>query len=162
MTTSVSRASLLRGRLREPGTVLRPPWARSEAVFSNLCDACDACREACPEGIIEHGSGRLPVIDFRGGGCTFCRRCLEACPTGALSAAVAPPWPYQARIGSGCLAARGIVCRLCAEHCESRAIRFRLVVGGAAVADIDAGACNGCGACVGVCPNDSIRIERQS
>ncbi len=142
----------MRGRVRDSEPPFRPPWAGSELEFSRLCDACGLCREACPEGIIQRGAGGLPEVAFEDGHCSFCRRCVEACPTGALTIATADPWPYLARIDDSCLEARGIVCRLCGEQCEARAISFKLAVGGRALAEIDAGSCNACGACVGVCP----------
>lgn len=141
---------------------MRPPWAKAEPAFSTLCERCDACREACPEGVVRQGADGLPEINFSDGHCSFCRACVEVCPTDALAVGGSEPWPYLANIDASCLAARGIVCRTCGEHCEAGAISFKLALGGRAVAEIDETACTGCGACVGICPGNSISIERKS
>lgn len=62
-------------------------------------------------------------------------------------------------IGPACLALNGVVCRVCAEHCESHAIRFRLAPGGVAVPLLRAERCDGCGACVKVCPASAIALQ---
>jgi ferredoxin-type protein NapF len=55
-----------------------------------------------------------------------------------------------------------VVCRSCGEVCESAAIGFRLATGGRALALIDSQRCNGCGACLAVCPVRSITLTPQS
>ena len=85
MRQSISRASLLRGRLRGGPPPLRPPWALAEPAFLEACTRCDACRAACPEGILVRGSGGFPLVDFQRGECTFCGRCAAACEDGALT-----------------------------------------------------------------------------
>jgi len=62
-------------------------------------------------------------------------------------------------IGPACLALNGVVCRVCAEHCESHAIRFRLAPGGVAVPLLRAERCDGCGACVKACPVSAIALQ---
>lgn len=164
MRQSISRASLLRGRLRGGPPPLRPPWALAEPAFLEACTRCDACRAACPEGILVRGSGGFPLVDFQRGECTFCGRCAAACEDGALTrpqgTAAGAPWDAVALVGAGCLARKGIVCRSCEDACEPRAIRF--AVGPPAAPQIDLGACTGCGACVAPCPVDAIEIQRSS
>ena len=164
MTLSVDRRQFLRGRLR-PGTVtLRPPWALPEADFTAACTRCDQCLHQCPEHILVRGSGGFPELDFQPGGCDFCGACLAACEPGALAGQAALPehaWCQIAAIGAACLSTRGIVCRACGDACEPRAIRFRLAVGGKAMPEVDSARCNGCGACVGVCPVQAVGISRQ-
>ncbi|WP_448206202.1 ferredoxin-type protein NapF [Azospirillum sp. sgz302134] len=165
---AVSRASLLRGAFRadtgkqpirpEP---IRPPWAIPDARgFAAACDACGRCGPACPERIITIDRIGRPVVDFSENGCTFCGACAEACPTGALarSAPDVAPWTLTARIGADCLSFNGTDCRVCADHCDERAIRFRPLGRGRWLPDIEAVDCTGCGACVGVCPVKAVTV----
>lgn len=62
-------------------------------------------------------------------------------------------------IGPECLALNRVVCRSCAEHCEVHAIHFRLAPGGISVPLVRAERCNGCGACVPVCPTSAISLQ---
>ncbi|HTN30352.1 MAG TPA: ferredoxin-type protein NapF [Pseudomonas sp.] len=137
--------------LSVPGA--RPPWAVAEPLFIERCDRCDACISACAPRILRAGSGGFPVIDFSATGCTLCGACLEACTRDALLGDSArEPFPWQAAIGTQCLAQHGVECRLCAESCEAGAIRFRPRLGGIAQPELDTEHCNGCGACVAPCP----------
>ena len=151
-----SRRAFLRGRVRSDSSRL-PPWSRSD--FTDLCERCDACVEACEEGILARGDGGFPQVDFSRGGCTFCQSCVSACEHDAFRQPDEPPWRLSARPGERCLSAGGIVCRSCGDACEARAIRFRLQVGGSALPEIDSSRCNGCGACYAVCPTTAILIE---
>jgi ferredoxin-type protein NapF len=160
----VNRRQFLRGRLRPVAASLRPPWALPEADFTAACTRCDQCLQQCPEGILARGSGGFPELNFQSGGCSFCGACLAACEPGALSSETALPahaWRQTAVIGSGCLSARGTVCRACGDVCEPRAIRFRLALGGRAIPVVDSARCNGCGACIGVCPVRVVSVSRQ-
>lgn len=67
--------------------------------------------------------------------------------------------PSIAAIGDFCLALRGIVCRVCEEQCEARAIRVRLAVGGGTAPAVAAALCTGCGACVAPCPAHAIALR---
>lgn len=62
-------------------------------------------------------------------------------------------------IGPACLALNSVVCRSCAEHCEHHAIHFRLAPGGIAIPLVRAERCNGCGACVPICPTSAITLQ---
>jgi len=62
-------------------------------------------------------------------------------------------------IGPSCLALNRVVCRSCAEHCERHAIRFRLAPGGIAVPVLRIERCDGCGACIPVCPTSAISMR---
>jgi len=62
-------------------------------------------------------------------------------------------------IGPACLALNRVVCRSCAEHCEAHAIHFRLAPGGIAVPLVRVERCNGCGACIPVCPTSAIALQ---
>lgn len=155
-TQRLSRRGLFR-RLagsRTPEAV-RPPGAGTEARFLADCTGCGACVDACPEGILAM-SGGYPEVQFSHGGCDFCGACADVCRPGALSGAAV--FGHRVTIGSGCLSAAGVVCRICAEQCETGAIRIRPAVGGRAAPELDAAACTGCGACIGPCPAGAVAV----
>lgn len=166
MTGSISRLQLLRGGSMGRETPIRPPFALSESAFIDACERSNACVKACPEKILVRSPGGFPELDFTRGACTFCYDCVKACPNGALDRAAAEdasalPWSVTAEIGAGCLAQSKVMCRSCGDRCGARAVRFRLVVGGAAIPEIDRTACNGCGACVTACPSGAVRMAHR-
>lgn len=161
MSRPISRMQFLRGDIRGDGAPLRPPWALPEAAFVDTCNRCGACIPACPQAILEKGRGGYPQVNFHYGECVFCRECLECCEEGALQAPNDPeasPWSLKARIENDCLALRGIVCGICAEQCEPRAIRMRPRVGGPVVPVIQTVVCTGCGACYQNCPAKAVAM----
>ncbi|HEY9200263.1 MAG TPA: ferredoxin-type protein NapF [Gammaproteobacteria bacterium] len=159
MATSINRMQFLRGDFSGRQSPLRPPWAKSEAEFIESCTACNECLSACPQKIIVKGRAGYPLVDFNLGECVFCERCLQACPTDALEKTGDQPWQIQAEISPSCLTMKGVVCRSCSEHCETRAIRFIARVGEVARPQINSQSCNGCGACVAVCPVAAVEIH---
>ena len=58
-----------------------------------------------------------------------------------------------------CLARRGVECRVCADLCEPRALRFVPARGGIAQMRIDVERCTGCGDCIAPCPVGATRLE---
>ena len=143
----------------------RPPWARKENLFAQLCDQCGDCIRACEIGLLHRGSGGFPEIRFTESGCDFCGDCLQSCTTGALNAPVPAPslaWTWRAEIESGCLSQRGIVCRACGDACDAEAIAFELQTGGRAQPRVDEQLCNGCGECLAVCPENAVSLRTRS
>jgi ferredoxin-type protein NapF len=136
---------------------IRPPWS-DPAGFTAVCTRCDACIDACPESILQRGTGGFPEISFASAACTFCGDCRTACPEPVFTAGDAPPWSLTAAIDDHCLARQNVVCRSCKEACDSGAIRFQLAVGSAGLPVVDPEACTGCGACVAPCPANAIAI----
>ena len=63
-----------------------------------------------------------------------------------------------AQVGSGCLMADGIACRLCEDSCEAGAFRFRPQIGGKSEVRVDEERCTACGDCIGHCPVGAISI----
>jgi len=153
----ISRRQFLRGDLAGRKPTLRPPWALEGDAFLAACTRCGDCVPACPTNIVVLAGG-YPTVDFSRGECTFCGACVDACKPGALHKADAPPWRIKAEIGSNCVAFKDAVCRSCGDACAPAAIRFRPRVGGAAVPEVDAGRCTGCGACVAPCPASAIAL----
>lgn len=160
MSMAISRMQFLRGDFRGDRHALRPPWALSEAQFIEQCDRCKRCIDACTQGLLSAGRGGFPVIDFQRGECTFCRACLESCATGALAASEAtPPWQLSISISDACLTQKAVICRSCAEQCDSRAIRFRPAAGHVPTPQFTAALCTGCGACIAPCPVAAISMK---
>lgn len=157
---AVSRAGLLRGRFRPDANAIRPPWALVDAqAFASACDACGRCGPACPEGIIAVDRIGRPQIDFAKGGCSFCGACADRCPTGALSRVEeGSPWSLVATIGAACLSLAGTDCRMCQDHCDPAAIRFRPLGRGRWLPTVEEADCTGCGACVAVCPVGAVSV----
>ncbi len=158
MSPDPRRRQFLRSCAGIPPQAPRPPWALAEGEFLRSCDRCAACVQACPEGILLRGHDGLPQLAFQRGECTFCGECAAACPTGTLRRTGAP-WMATPGIEPGCLALNGVICRVCAEHCDQGAIRFRLVAGGHALPELELAACNGCGACVAPCPVQAMSVQ---
>lgn len=159
MATELTRRRFLQGSaVGTDAGAIRPPGAHRTS-FAELCRDCDLCSKACPEQIITMDQHGQPVVEFEQGACTFCGACADACPTGALHTDLVEQWPWRARINSGCLSRNGVICRSCQDACESRAIRFRLQTGGRAEPILDRDTCTGCGACVSVCPVQSVELE---
>lgn len=153
-----AKRSLLRGRISTRSLTHRMPW--KVADFTDRCQRCGDCLAACAEKVIVEGDGGFPTVDFHRGGCTLCADCVTACRHGALlRVADQSAWSLIATIDATCLSARGIACRSCGEACELQAIRFRLVVGGKAIPELDSSICNGCGSCVSTCPVKAIHME---
>lgn len=136
---------------------LRPPWALAEADFLQHCTRCADCIGACPGQVLQRDPQGYPQFLPQRGECTFCGRCAAACEPGALDATRPQPWDLRARVGTACLARRGVVCQACRDACETQAIRFAPAAVPAAPR-IDPERCSGCGACVGACPVDALAL----
>lgn len=69
------------------------------------------------------------------------------------------PQAREARIGAGCLSYTGTDCRMCSDHCDHGAIRFRPLGRGRWLPTVEAGGCTGCGDCASVCPVKAVTME---
>ncbi|SCZ52450.1 ferredoxin-type protein NapF [Thiohalomonas denitrificans] len=164
MEKTISRAQFLRGDFSGAKRPIRPPGSVDEAIFVSRCSGCGDCISACETGALIRGRGGFPALDFSRGECIFCSACADACPKGVITSdpEVSAQWDLVAHIDGNCLAKGGVICRTCGERCEHGAIRFRLAVGGVALLQFDASACNGCGACVAPCPTGAVAVRKSA
>ncbi|MBL8642869.1 MAG: ferredoxin-type protein NapF [Rhodospirillaceae bacterium] len=154
---SHARRAFLRGKTSEPAA-LRPPWALSETEFIEKCTRCGDCVSACPQHVLINLDGGYPAFDPQRGECTFCGECVTACSAKALlQTQDQKPWHTTAVISSACLAQNGVTCLSCRDACGETAIQFQIAKGGVIPA-LNADRCNGCGACVSVCPVNAISL----
>jgi ferredoxin len=157
--------------------LLRPPGAVGEAAFQGGCIRCGSCTRACPTGIIQpavrhsDGTGLLaPYLHFSGP--DYCRQdcnlCGRVCPTGVIR-----PLPLAEKnrrvIGiaaidlADCYLTVEKECGICVARCPRAAIvdTFNRKTYTTAV-EVLREKCNGCGACVGICPPKVIRVVAES
>ena len=158
--------------------LIRPPGAREEASFLELCQRCGLCMKVCPTNVIQPTLGEAgmagfwtPRLDMLRGYCEqTCTLCSGVCPTGAIQElTVREKVETPIRIGSAyldrgrCLPWSGNgPCIVCQEHCPTspKAITFREMVmpgsaGGEAMVQlpyVDLKQCVGCGICENKCP----------
>ncbi|EGU38256.1 ferredoxin-type protein [Vibrio ichthyoenteri ATCC 700023] len=140
-------------------TAARLPWLSEPNRFIDLCSQCGECVNACETKIIVKGDGGFPTVDFSIDECTFCYQCAQACPESLFNEQSSEAWNAKASINEHCLATQNVECRACGDMCEPMAIQFVYQVGSVAQPTIDTNQCNGCGACVAVCPTSSINVS---
>jgi len=125
------------------------------------CFGYGDCVRACPFDAIVLDERGLPVIDLDK--CTGCEACVRECPRGksGLLAMTPEDGPVAVRCCShdkvplrkSYCTMCCIACRKCEKACPVDAIH---VIDMVAVVDYDK--CNGCGACVAVCPQSCIDL----
>lgn len=135
------------------------PWVASPGTFTDDCTRCGRCVGVCESRIIEKSGGGFPAVNFSIDECTFCYACAEICPEPIFLPRDQTPWQAKAMISQECLAGKQVECRSCSDSCETSAIKFRLQAGRVAQPEINFDDCNGCGACVSVCPVSAIRVS---
>jgi MauM/NapG family ferredoxin protein len=175
----VFSSSILRLTARETSRPLRPPGAVDELTFKGLCTRCGNCLRSCPHGIIRRETGQhgiagvlTPVLTFDEDYCREdCTRCTEVCPSGALAEMDISAKPGShiglARVDMNiCLLGEDRECSACMRWCPYNAIRYVFSEAEyTLVPVIDAGKCNGCGACETACPTSprkAIRIFKNA
>lgn len=161
MTESINQS---RRRLfsRRSSNAIRPPWAKTDIEFTDICTRCDLCINHCETGIIKRGDGGFPEIDFNLGECTFCQQCIKQCKEPLFDPQQRQPWQIKAIIQDACLAFTGIWCQSCKDACDHSAIQFTPTLGQAPIPKIQLDACTGCGACVQPCPANAIKLSTPS
>lgn len=149
----ISRRDLFLGSSARKSRGICPPGASSRSLQS--CTGCGLCAEHCPTGIIGLING-LPSLDFSSGECTFCGECRTVCPEPVFEPDAVRRFPHAAVITDACLTKQDVACQSCGESCPEQAIRFRPRLGGPFVPELNEQICNGCGACLQVCPVGAI------
>jgi len=152
------RAFLTGGGLR-PRQGYYPPGVTAKSIAH--CSGCGECADACPAKIIVMRDG-VPTVDFNAGECTFCGECSKRCPERVFPPEPATAFAHHAFLADTCLAVNYVDCQACRDACSIMAIRFKPRLGGPFVPVLDADACTGCGACVSVCPTQSITMTART
>lgn len=132
---------------------IRPPGARTEDEFLDLCTRCDDCIKSCPEWVIrKSGDDGTPAIVPVENPCLMCDGfpCIAACTTGALRmpdgfVAIGTAVIDEAR----CYQMQGQPCDYCVRECPY------VIAPPSVLADL----CSGCGKCAQICPAVAIRID---
>jgi ferredoxin-type protein NapF len=151
---------------------LRPPGSVSGTELSALCVRCGNCVRACPTGIIQPDVAPaamtallVPTLRFDTDSCLqTCNECGQICPTGAIEALPLAE-KNERKIGlarietAGCLLAVEQECNACSLVCTRKAIVEEFSEETyTAMVHVDKARCNGCGACVSVCPPRVIKV----
>jgi ferredoxin-type protein NapF len=139
-----------------------PPGALPREQFRAACLRCGKCAAACSQRAIQLSAEGLPHIDGLAGWCDFCMDCVSVCPTGALR------WvdPTQARIGYAeinrerCIAWKWQGCRLCYEKCVN--LQDAIWLDKDWRPHVGTARCNGCAACVHVCPQSDAEGKNKN
>ena len=174
----VARGSGVANRL--PSDLIRPPGARPEHEFLDVCVRCAECMKVCTTNalqpvLFEAGMAGAfsPRLVARMGYCEYnCTLCGQVCPTGAIRLL---PLKEKQKFVMGkalfdkklCLPfAKGESCITCEEHCPlpEKAIRFKEVevvkkTGERVVVKQPFTVlrlCIGCGICVTKCPAGGV------
>lgn len=158
-----TRRQFISGDFSAKNVAIRPPWAVAKG-FEIFCSRCGDCVEACEEAIITTERSGFPQIDFSRGECSFCRACVESCRYEALDNSSSQSrkyrelaYPWRAKIDESCLQVKGVTCLACMDQCQYDAI----ILGDPARSriSIKQPKCVGCGACIGACPENSIKPD---
>ncbi len=167
-------AGILRLTCRQNSTPLRPPGSVDELTFRWLCTRCGNCIRSCPYDIIlrdtgQHGIAAIltPVLTFDKNYCREdCIICTQVCTSGALSGVELGNKP-DIKIGLArvdmnlCLLGEDRECSACMRWCPYNAIRYVFIEAEyTLIPVIDAGKCNGCGACEVACPTSPRKAIR--
>ena len=160
-TASQSRRRFLQGKVAVlPPTRTRLPWVINEGIFTDNCNQCGDCLSACDQKIILSDGDGFPYLSFNSAECTFCKACVEVCQQLLfVNHKLRQPWLAELTIKDNCLARNHIYCQSCQDSCDQNAIKFKYLESSIPVPVIDNDLCNGCGACISVCPQKSTELK---
>jgi ferredoxin-type protein NapF len=157
----LTRRNFFRGRKKSTPAAIRLPWVIDEKSFIDGCTQCGDCIPSCDENIIIKGDGGFPQIDFSQGECSFCQKCIDVCEQPLFvddRVESKSAWSLDIKIKNNCLAMNQVVCQSCQDSCETQAISFKYIQSSIPLPQIELEKCNGCGACVAICPQTSIEL----
>lgn len=157
----LTRRNFFRGKKVSTPAAIRLPWVISEQTFIDNCTQCGDCLKSCEEKIIVKGDGGFPQIDFTKGECSFCQKCIDVCDQALFvdeRQESKTAWQINIEIKNNCLAMNQVVCQSCQDSCETEAISFKYLQSTVPQPQIELDKCNGCGACVAICPQTAIAI----
>jgi ferredoxin-type protein NapF len=156
----LERRGFLRGKKVALARPFRLPWSISELIFTTYCNQCGDCSPVCEPGVIVTGEDGYPFVDSSKGECTFCGACVTACSQPLfIDDKSQEAWPAELTINDRCLAKNQIYCDSCRDSCDQNAIQFRYMGSAIPVPVVDNSLCNGCGACVSICPQKSTQLS---
>jgi ferredoxin-type protein NapF len=140
---------------------LQPPWSSDSKTFKSLCDGCGDCISACEKSILILNKSGYPQVDFSRGSCNFCGACAKSCPQEVLKYEPSRlPWDLHVQINSKCLTQNNVVCSTCVERCDREAILIPRIIEQDQAPHVLTDSCDGCGACLAVCPVHAIEISQ--
>ncbi len=138
---------------------LRPPGARDEQDFLNVCSRCSNCVHACPVQAIQldhssHRAGGAPYIDPHISACVMCDglSCMSSCPSSALLVTTREEIDMGTAEWNESLCLRTSAneqCTMCVDHCPVGPTALE-VIDNRIVVHTDG--CTGCGSCEQNCP----------
>lgn len=140
---------------------IRPPYSGSEDHFVEHCTRCQECVSVCESKVIVIGNSGFPHIDVTHNECTFCELCSDACPTDALDKSQNKAFNTTISIDNRCFASNNIACQSCRDVCDESAIVFDFLSQVIPAPQVSHDACSGCGACVSICPQNSIKLMKK-
>ncbi|GAJ70326.1 LOW QUALITY PROTEIN: ferredoxin-type protein NapF [Vibrio sp. JCM 18904] len=145
---------------RTPDNAVRLPWLTKPQQFTDDCTRCGKCIEACETKIITKSDGGFPSVDFSIDECTFCYQCANACPEPPFLArnrtTLASKSKYQRLLSK----TKCRMPKLWGGYVRPDGNSVQIRTGGkVAQPNLDLDECNGCGACVSVCPTSSINVS---
>ncbi|PCJ18565.1 MAG: ferredoxin [Candidatus Cloacimonadota bacterium] len=143
--------------------LLRPPGAKPEKEFLDLCTGCGQCANVCPNQCIsllgfDTGLDQLatPAIVARSRACILCMACTQVCPTGALEKLpMTDEGKKSVNMGKAvlmediCFSYQGRTCGACYRACPlpGKAMTIGLYEQPTIIDDL----CVGCGLCEQAC-----------
>ncbi len=156
----LARRNFFKAKSIHTKPAIRLPYVANEDTFIENCTQCARCITSCPENIIIKGDAGFPEIDFARGECTFCNKCIDVCDEPLFNHVdSAPAFDLHIQIKGNCLAVNQVFCQSCQDSCDTEAISFRYLDSSIPQPQILLDSCNGCGACVSVCPQASIELS---
>ncbi|HNX75135.1 MAG TPA: 4Fe-4S dicluster domain-containing protein [Candidatus Rifleibacterium sp.] len=141
--------------------LVRPPGACAEKAFLEKCTRCGQCVKACPffalKPVLMANEFDLgtPALRVGEAWCRFCENlpCITACASGALTKGNHQQRPKIALASikpANCLRSHENDCQACYDKCPAAQAAISIQPATAVVVDPER--CNGCGACLTVCP----------